>query len=256
MTLPLMSLFMLGGSLSFLIDGGSDASNTRTGVVAFFLFMFAIAYSPGLGPIPFTLASESFPLTHREAGTAFAVSINLGAAGFLAMFYPRIALKMTDAGSLGFFSFLNIVAFVMVFLLVEETKQSSLEDLDLVFAVSKRRFMSFKIKEYGPWWLRRHLLGQRRPEPELYHDMIWGPMVTKEHHFPSIGEDDDATPASPPPAPQMQTESDLEMRTAHARPINDPEAPIELPANPQLRNPFPNTRPMPQDDFTDQSRWI
>lgn len=38
MTLPLMALFMLGGALSFLIDGGSDSSNTRTGVVAFFLF--------------------------------------------------------------------------------------------------------------------------------------------------------------------------------------------------------------------------
>lgn len=28
---------------------------------------FAVCYSPAMGPIPFTLASESFPLSHREA---------------------------------------------------------------------------------------------------------------------------------------------------------------------------------------------
>lgn len=81
-------------------------------------------------------------------------------------------MKMTDAGSLGFFAFLNIVAFVLVFLLVEETKRRSLEDLDLVFAVSKRRFISFNVQEYGPWWIRRHILGQRRPQPELCKLML------------------------------------------------------------------------------------
>lgn len=81
---------------------------------------------------------------------------------------------MTDAGSLGFFSFLNVVAFVMVFLLVEETKRQSLEDLDLVFAVSKRKFMSFKVQQYGPWWIRRYILGQHRPQPELC-EYLWSP---------------------------------------------------------------------------------
>lgn len=249
MTLPLMALSMLGGALSFLIDGGRDSSGTRTGVVAFFLFMFAIFYSPSLGPIPFTLAAESFPLTHREAGTAWAVSINLGAAGFLAMFYPRIAMELTDAGSLGLFSFLNIVAFVLVFLLVEETKRRSLEDLDLVFAVSKRKFISFNVQEYAPWWIGRYIFGQRRPQPELYHDMIWGPMVTKEHHFPSIGEDEDAPP-SPSIAPQhTQTPHETEMYTAF-HPIQEPERPVELPAGPLTSNSYANTQPMPQEDYT------
>jgi hypothetical protein len=53
------------------------------------MVVFAVAYSPGLGPIPFTLASESFPLSHREAGTAWPISINLLFAGLLSIFYPR-----------------------------------------------------------------------------------------------------------------------------------------------------------------------
>lgn len=81
--------------------------------------VFAVAYSPGLGPIPFTLASESFPLTHREAvsrhdlalrpgaylianrclsnkkqGTAWAISINLLFAGLLAVCFPGYVLSV------------------------------------------------------------------------------------------------------------------------------------------------------------------
>lgn len=45
MTLPGMALCMLGGSLSFLIDGGDNSSNTRSGVIAFFLFSERISVS-------------------------------------------------------------------------------------------------------------------------------------------------------------------------------------------------------------------
>lgn len=33
--------------------------------------VFSAVYSPSLGPIPFTLASESFPLAQREAVRGF-----------------------------------------------------------------------------------------------------------------------------------------------------------------------------------------
>ena len=81
-----------------------------------------------------------------------------------------------DGGSLGLFSGLNLVAFVLVFLLLEETKQMSLEDLDLVFAVRKRIFMRFQVTEYLPWFLRRYVLGRRDLEkPRLYNEYVWGP---------------------------------------------------------------------------------
>lgn len=79
-------------------------------------------------------------------------------------------------GALGLFSGLNIVALVMVFLLVEETKRRTLEDLDHIFAVSKRKFMRFQVFEYLPWLLQRYILGNPKPRPELYEDLIWGPM--------------------------------------------------------------------------------
>lgn len=171
LTLPFMALFMVGAALSFSI---SD-QNIKVGIVALFLYLFAVAYSPGLGPIPFTLASESFPLSHREAGTAFPIAINLGCAGLLSIFYPSIAAGLGDGGSLGLFAALNVVAFVLVYLFVEETAGRSLEDLDLVFAVSKRRFIKFQLSEYLPWFLKRYTGGSKYPKPELYQDNIWGP---------------------------------------------------------------------------------
>ncbi|KAI1748583.1 sugar transporter-domain-containing protein [Xylaria castorea] len=170
LTLPLMCLFMTAAALSTLIP----ESKTRGGIVALFIFLFAIAYSPGMGPVPFTLASESFPLSHREAGCAFAIATNLGFAGLLSIFFPSIYAGLHDGGTLGLFAGLNLVAFALVFLLVEETKLRSLEDLDGIFDVKKRTFTRYQVMEYLPWFFRRYVLGRQVSMPELYLDLIWG----------------------------------------------------------------------------------
>ncbi|KAK1986497.1 hypothetical protein LZ30DRAFT_280621 [Colletotrichum cereale] len=171
LTLPVMALFMLLAGVSFRI-GDRDA---RVAVVTLFILLFAATYSPGLGPIPFTYASESFPLSHREAGAAFAIAVNLGFAGLLSVFFPRINSGLGDGGSLYLFAGLNMLALVMVFLLLEETKRRSLEDLDLVFAVSKRKFIGHQVSKYLPWFFRRYFLRSKTAKPSLYIDLIWGP---------------------------------------------------------------------------------
>ncbi|KAF7534006.1 hypothetical protein G7054_g6615 [Neopestalotiopsis clavispora] len=119
-------------------------------------FGHAALYSAGLGPVPFTLAAESFPLTHREVGCAFAISTNLLFAGVLSLLFPSILHGITIPGSLGLFAALSVLAFVLVFLLVEETKQRSLEDLDFVFDISKRLFIKHQVSEYLPWLFKQY----------------------------------------------------------------------------------------------------
>ncbi|KAI1273948.1 sugar transporter-domain-containing protein [Xylaria sp. FL0933] len=185
LTLPIMCLFMTAAALSTLIPYGTDA---RGGVVALFVFLFAAAYSPGLGPIPFTLASESFPLSHREAGCAFAVATNLLFAGLLSIFFPSLYAGLNDGGTLGLFAGLNLVAFVLVFLLVEETKRRSLEDLNAIFAVRKTRFVRYQVMQYLPWFFRRYLFRRVVPRPELYLDLIWGNYDSSADHHDQGGE--------------------------------------------------------------------
>lgn len=56
-----------------------------------------------------------------------------------------------------------------MFVLVEETKQRSLEELDHIFAVPKLKFIRFQFFKYLPWWLNRYVLGVTYyPEPTLY----------------------------------------------------------------------------------------
>ncbi|KAK6081990.1 hypothetical protein SCUP515_02769 [Seiridium cupressi] len=152
--LPMAGL--LGAASESCIASTNDAKTTRI-LVILSLYLHAAFYSPGLGPVPFTLAAESFPLTHREAGCAFAISLNLFFAGLLSLLFPRLLFSLRPAGALGLFAGPSMVAFVLVFLVVEETKQKSLEDLDFVFGVPKRDFMRFQISKYLPWVFRRHL---------------------------------------------------------------------------------------------------
>lgn len=72
---------------------------------------------------------------------------------------------LTSPGFLGLFSGFNIVAFVLVFLFVEETGRISLEDLDFIYNVPKSKFWRYQVFEYLPWLVGTYvpyLLRRRR----------------------------------------------------------------------------------------------
>ncbi|KAF4339240.1 myo-inositol transport ITR1 [Fusarium beomiforme] len=177
-TLPMMSMFLMAATIAYAVapqvDSGdqpkpkADTSGSIAGII--FIYLFAAAYSPGLGPIPFTLASESFPLKNREAGASVAISINLFFAGLLTILLPRINAVFEMAGTLGFFAGLNIVAFVLIFFFVEETKQLTLEELDQVFNNPKSRFAHYQLTKRLPFLTKRYLLWRKDAERPLEYD--------------------------------------------------------------------------------------
>ena len=76
---------------------------------------------------------------------------------------------------MGLFAGLNVLAFILVFTFVEETKRRSLEDLDMVFDVPKSRLVVFNYGTYLPWFIRHYFLGDRsRPKPNYFVDRVWG----------------------------------------------------------------------------------
>lgn len=76
-----------------------------------------------------------------------AISINLFFAGILTILLPSIDRKLKPAGTLGLFAGLNIVAFVLIFFLVQETKALSLEDLDHLFNIPMRDFAKERLEK-------------------------------------------------------------------------------------------------------------
>lgn len=110
------------------------------------------------GPVPFTYAAEVFPLSHREVGMGFAVATCLFWASVLSISFPKLLEKLGPQGAFGFYACLNVVALIMIFLFVPETKQRTLEELDFIFAVSEGRFIKYQVGTALPWWLKRHVM--------------------------------------------------------------------------------------------------
>src|SRR6201994_2707407 len=102
----------------------SKDANARLGLVATFIYLFAAFYSPGEGPVPFTYSAEVFPLSHREVGMSWAVATNNFWAATLALTFPRMLKALKPQGAFGFYAGLNIIALLMIFSWLPETKVS------------------------------------------------------------------------------------------------------------------------------------
>ncbi|GAW18372.1 hypothetical protein EKO27_g11329 [Xylaria grammica] len=167
-TFPQMTWTLLAAGLSTLIPEGSPA---RLGLVALFVFLFAAFYSPGEGPVPFTYSAEVFPLSHREVGMGFAVATCLGWAAVLGITFPFILGRLGTVGAFGLYAGFNVLAFFMIFFLVPETKQRTLEELDYVFAVPTSKFINHQVTEVVPWTIKRYVFFQKSAQLKpLYED--------------------------------------------------------------------------------------
>jgi sugar porter (SP) family MFS transporter len=154
-TFPNMAWTLLGAGFCFFIPSDNAA---KVPTIALFVFLFAAFYSPGEGPVPFTYSAEVFPLTHREMGMAWAVATNLFWASVLSITFPRMVGAMTNPGAFGFYAGLNVIAFIMIFFLLPETKQRTLEELDYVFAVPTSRHAGYQLNTFLPYWIKRYVL--------------------------------------------------------------------------------------------------
>ncbi|KAK4942676.1 hypothetical protein LTR10_017625 [Elasticomyces elasticus] len=162
-TFPFMSIFLLAGGLSLLKTSGSRGS--QIGPVVLFVYLFTIAYSLGEGPVAFQYSAEVFPTIQREQGMAWAVCINNTFAGILSLTFPRMQTVMTPTGAFAFYAGLNLVAWFMIFCFVRETKQLTLEELDQVFSVPTKSFITHELTVSLPYFMKRYIFRQRIAKP-------------------------------------------------------------------------------------------
>ncbi|GAM43318.1 hexose transport-related protein [Talaromyces pinophilus] len=166
-TFPNMAWSLLTAGLCALISVHLKA---HLALVAMFIYIFAIFYSPGEGPVPFAYSAEVFPLSHRELGMGWAVATCLFWAAVLSIFLPLMLETMTTTGVFGFYAGTNILAFIMIFFWVPETKQRTLEELDYIFAVPTRVFMRYQLNKALPYWMQRWVFMRKDAVLEpLYH---------------------------------------------------------------------------------------
>lgn len=85
-------------------------------------------------------------------------------AACLSLTFPRLLSAWGPRASFELYAFLNVVALVLVFLFVPETRLKTLDELDEVFSVSTRTFVRYQTTEWLPWVTKRYLLGQKEVE--------------------------------------------------------------------------------------------
>ena len=165
-TFPNMFWSLLAAGMCYYIPFESPA---HLGLVTFFIYVYDAFYSPGEGPVPFTYSAEVFPLSHREMGMSWAVATNNFWATIVSLTFPRQLRAFGVPGAFGFYAAMNIVALIMIFLWLPETKQRTLEELDYVFGVPTRTHMNHQVTKALPWWIRRYILRRKgEPSPKLY----------------------------------------------------------------------------------------
>jgi len=165
-TFPNMCWSLLAAGMCYYIPSSSRA---HLGMVTFFIYIYDAFYSPGEGPVPFTYSAEVFPLSHREIGMSWAVATNNFWATVVSITFPRQLKAFGVQGAFGFYAAMNIIALVMIFLFLPETKQRTLEELDYVFGVPTRTHAGYQLFKVLPWWIRRYVFMRKGREcPELY----------------------------------------------------------------------------------------
>jgi len=100
---------------------------------------------------------------------SYAVAVNNFFAAVLSVTYFRIVAAFTITGAFGFYAGLNVVALIMIFLWLPETKQRTLEELDYIFATPTKLHMEWQMQTALPFYVKRWIFWNRKIKlPPLY----------------------------------------------------------------------------------------
>ncbi|KXT08686.1 hypothetical protein AC579_8665 [Pseudocercospora musae] len=159
LTLPFMAVSMATAGFSFSIS--DDSATLRFSLTTSMIYLFCLLYSPGMGPVPAAYSAEVFPLSHRELGTSSAIAVTNLFATVLSLSFPWLLSVLGTQGSFLLYAVLNVVAWILVFLFVPETKRRTLEELDETFSLPTNDFVRYQVQEVAPWWMKKYLLRQK-----------------------------------------------------------------------------------------------
>jgi len=129
--------------------------------------LYAIFYSPGEGPVPFTYSAEAFPLYIRDLGMSFATATTWFWNFVLSITWPSLILAFGPQGAFGWYAAWCCILWVLILLFVRETKGKTLEELDQVFAIPLRTHAAYGLRQI-PYGFKKFVLFQNPVAEELY----------------------------------------------------------------------------------------
>ncbi|XP_047430790.1 proton myo-inositol cotransporter-like [Mugil cephalus] len=97
------------------------------------LVLYLAAFAPGLGPMPWTINSEIYPLWARSTGNACAAGVNWTFNILVSLTFLHLAQYFTYYGAFFLYSSMALLGFVFIYGCLPETKARRLEEIEALF---------------------------------------------------------------------------------------------------------------------------
>ncbi|KAL0260848.1 hypothetical protein SLS55_004540 [Diplodia seriata] len=120
---------------SIVVDGATTKSQPVGISIVFLMFLFAFFYKPSWGATVWIWTSEIFSMNVRAQAVGMASQTQNVANAIVQQFFPTF---LDNCGFYAFYMFagINIMLAVFVYFFIPETKQVSLEEIDVLFGGS------------------------------------------------------------------------------------------------------------------------
>ena len=121
---------LVGLAISFLLPLHHP---TRPGLAIAGMLLYRIAFSLSLGPLPYIITSEVFPMSYRGAGISFSWGCNWASNFVVSLTFKILLGALTPTGTFMLYCAFCFFAIWFVYACVKETKGQTLEDLEDAF---------------------------------------------------------------------------------------------------------------------------
>ncbi|XP_023824964.1 proton myo-inositol cotransporter [Salvelinus sp. IW2-2015] len=102
-------------------------------VVLLGLVLYLAFFAPGMGPMPWTINSEIYPLWARSTGNACSAGVNWMFNFLVSLTFLHVAQNLTYYGVFFLYSSLALLGFFFIYGCLPETKSRRLEEIESLF---------------------------------------------------------------------------------------------------------------------------
>ncbi|XP_056132419.1 proton myo-inositol cotransporter-like [Lampris incognitus] len=102
-------------------------------VVLLGLVLYLAAFAPGMGPMPWTINSEIYPLWARSTGNACSAGVNWTFNVLVSLTFLHVAQYLTYYGAFFLYASLALLGFLFIYSCLPETKGRRLEEIEALF---------------------------------------------------------------------------------------------------------------------------
>lgn len=127
----IVSLVIL--SWAFFVDSSSSASEFYGWMAVIGLTLYIAFFSPGMGPVPWTVNSEIYPEAYRGICGGMSATVNWVSNLIVAQSFLSLAEAVGTGATFAILAGVAVAAFVFVIVFVPETKGLTFEEVETIW---------------------------------------------------------------------------------------------------------------------------